>query len=72
MHISGEKIRAARARRGWTQRQVALAVDTRERQVSLWEVGRAAPSAVYLLRLADALGVHPRELATPDAPEVAR
>ncbi|MFV2195999.1 helix-turn-helix domain-containing protein [Nocardiopsis sp. LOL_012] len=63
MRIAGERIKTARERCGLTQRAVARAIDTTEFRVSKWERSLAQPNAVYLLKLAQALNVDPRELA---------
>ena len=50
----GERIRAARQRRRWTQRQLAEAVGVDRKTVDNWENGRTVPR--WLSPLEDALG----------------
>lgn len=50
-------VRAARVQKGWTQEQLAEALDVATETVSRYEVGRAPPSLPMLYRIAEALGV---------------
>lgn len=69
-------MRSLREAAGKTQRECAMALGVGERTYVRWEHGDAVPSGGSLVRLADFLGVHPRELlisegpATEDAGEV--
>lgn len=53
----GERIKAARWVRDWTQRELAARLGCESQQISHWETGFYAPSADNLRRLAGALGV---------------
>ena len=58
--LIGERIRIARGRSKMTQAQVARAIgDIDKTQISKWEHGHAAPSALQLLHLGVALGERP-------------
>lgn len=50
------RIVARRNERGWTQEVLAARLGTSAMMVSHWETGRRAPSARWLVNLADALG----------------
>jgi transcriptional regulator with XRE-family HTH domain len=47
----GATIRAARIAAGWSQADVASALEVRQSSVSQWEAGRTAPSTGHLLGL---------------------
>lgn len=51
------RVRQARAQKGWTQEQLAEALDVATETISRYEVGRFPPSLPMLSRLADALEV---------------
>lgn len=53
--ITGANLKAARAARGLTQRQVAEAVGATSMDVSRWETGRVEPGPGYRQKLAAAL-----------------
>jgi transcriptional regulator with XRE-family HTH domain len=53
----GKRIRAARERRDWSQRQLAVALDVAEKQVSGYENGWHMPGLARLERIAELLGV---------------
>jgi transcriptional regulator with XRE-family HTH domain len=57
-----QAIRRARARRGWTQYDLATRVGTTPATVSRWERGRARPRWAKLRSLAQVLEVSPAEL----------
>src|SRR5262249_28111176 len=61
----GAALRQLRIRRGLVQQELATAVGQRRTVVSSWETGVRAPSSARRAALAAALGVEPRELATP-------
>lgn len=65
--VSGDKIRQARLRRGWTQNDLARAVGTRERQIVRWENDQHAPRLETALTIAHELGVTLAELCSGDA-----
>lgn len=51
----GRRIRTARERKGWTQKQLAHALDVTESQISRWENGHAMPQPHTRDAIADAL-----------------
>ncbi|MGA3398754.1 MAG: helix-turn-helix transcriptional regulator [Acetobacteraceae bacterium] len=53
----GERIRAARQERGWTQEQLAEAVGVSRSAVAQWETGRAGQLTGNLSRIAEVLSV---------------
>lgn len=53
----GERVRALRLKRGWTQEQLAEAADLNSVQVSHIERGANEPKLTTIIRLARALGV---------------
>jgi len=55
-------VRRARQKAGLTQEQVALQADIDLTYVGGIERGRRNPSVLVLVRLADALGVEPKDL----------
>jgi len=57
--VIGERIRAARTQRKFTQLQVAHALEIDKGQISRWECGKNAPSVMQLLHLARFCGVRP-------------
>src|SRR4051812_38665902 len=67
----GERIRAARRERGWTQQVLAEAVGVSRSAVAQWETDRAGQVPWNLTRLATALGTsaewltHGTEARTP-------
>lgn len=72
LRLLGARLRAARARRGWSQQQLADGAGVELRSVSRFETGTRALSIFMLYRLANVLGVPPAELldverAAPDA-----
>jgi transcriptional regulator with XRE-family HTH domain len=52
----GEKIRAARAGKGWKQKHLAAQVDVEPITVSRWERGATTPDLEVLNRVAEATG----------------
>jgi transcriptional regulator with XRE-family HTH domain len=52
----GEKIRAARASKGWKQKHLAAQVDVEPITVSRWERGATRPDLDVLNQLAEATG----------------
>ena len=62
-------LRAARDARGWTQQELADAIDTTSVNVSRWENGKNAPSPYYRQRLCEVYEKTPAELGLlPPAP----
>lgn len=58
----GKRIAEARARRGWTQSELARQVGVRPQSVQLWEADETAPSRKRIERVADMLETTPEEL----------
>ena len=54
--IIGENIRRLRKSQRMTQQNLARAVYGNQDMVCNWELGKHAPSAYYLVRIADVLG----------------
>ena len=54
--IIGENIRQLRKSHRMTQQKLARAIYGNQDMVCNWELGNHAPSAYYLIRLADAFG----------------
>jgi len=55
---AGKEIRAARERRGLTQKQLAGATGIHERTLRNYETGATRPSGVFARALEEALGVN--------------
>lgn len=53
--VVGNNVRRAREARGWTQRELAAALDTDVMQVSRWERGEHRPNAAYEAALTEVL-----------------
>lgn len=53
--LMGRNIAKARSAKGWTQRELAVALGTSERMVSRWESGKHRPSPVYEISLGEVL-----------------
>jgi transcriptional regulator with XRE-family HTH domain len=64
--FSGAKLRDARERAGQSREQLALAADLTASTISVYENGYRGPSRAALIRLAEALGVSPRQLVDDD------
>ena len=60
--IIGENIRRLRKSQRMTQQKLARAVYGNQDMVCNWELGKHAPSAYYLVRIADVLGCSVDEL----------
>lgn len=54
--IIGENIRKLRKSKRMTQQKLALEIHVNQDMICNWELGKHAPIAYYLIRLADALG----------------
>lgn len=58
--IVGGNIREAREAKGWTQRELSIALGVESMSVSRWERGRVLPDpALTLPRIAEALDTSP-------------
>lgn len=68
-HI-GALIAEQRKRQGMTQDQVAVLSGIDSSNVRAYETGRSMPNIQSLVRVADALGVHPGELLDGLKPEM--
>lgn len=55
--IIGENIKAARRLRGMSQRSLAEKIGIAFQNLSVWENGKGAPSAKYLVKLSETLNV---------------
>jgi transcriptional regulator with XRE-family HTH domain len=64
--FSGAKLRAVRERVGLSREELALAAELAASSITVLENGYRGPSRAALIRLADALGVSPRELVDED------
>jgi putative transcriptional regulator len=64
---SPSPLRAARRAAGLTQAELGASVGLSKQAISQYESGRLVPTAEVALRLAGALGLHPRALR-PDLP----
>lgn len=62
MTIIGARIRAARHRRGLSQKQVGDALGINDRHVQAWEAGRRNPGPKHLAKLAEVLGLELTDL----------
>lgn len=54
--IIGENIRRLRKSQRMTQQKLSRAIYANQDMICNWELGKHAPSAYYLIRLADAFG----------------
>lgn len=70
MHI-GERIKAARMTRQWSQARLAEAINTAQTTVSSWERGRTEPTREDVGRVAQALGLSSSEIETSRTDEAA-
>ena len=61
-YLDPADLRALRAARGMTQRQLACAIGVTDKAVSKWETGRGLPDVSLAPALAEALGVSVAEL----------
>ena len=61
---TGQTLRAARKRKGYTQEQLALEAGAERNYVSLIELGRNSPSLRMLFKLCEALGLAPSAFLT--------
>lgn len=70
----GEKLRAARGRRGYTQEQAADAIGCSQRTYAAWERDEAIPQSHWMAKIEAALGEIPTDTAVPppDLAEQAR
>jgi transcriptional regulator with XRE-family HTH domain len=64
--FSPRMLRELREARGLTREQLALAAGMSHSSVASYETGHRTPGRAPLLRLAAALGAHPRDLVEPD------
>jgi len=62
METFGERLKAARERKGLMQRDVAAALDCAPTSLTNWERGKVQPPLEVLARLCEALGVNPLDL----------
>ena len=64
--FAGDKLRALRLARGWTQAELAHRTHVRERQIIRWENGQNVPRIGAVSALARVLKVPVAELLTSD------
>ncbi len=57
------RIEQARKEKGWTQDQLAEAMNTSSVQISRWETGKRDPQTATLIKIADAKGWTQDQLA---------
>ena len=62
MQIDGEKLRRLRKRRLWLIGDLADASGVHRNQISTYELGKAGAHPDTIRKLAEALGVDPRDL----------
>lgn len=62
MRELGNKLRAARDAKGWTQAELAAAIGVSRKTINTVENGVFIPSTVVALKLAKALGVRVEDL----------
>lgn len=62
IQIVGKNIRFIRKSKNLTLKQLGTLINSHDEHLSKLENGRINPSLVYLIKLADALGVDVREL----------
>ncbi|MCK6479126.1 MAG: helix-turn-helix domain-containing protein [Planctomycetes bacterium] len=72
LRIFGERIRALRLARGWSQEKLAGLADRHLTYVSSIERAERNVTVLTIHRLADALGVDPGVLLTRDAGHIGR
>jgi transcriptional regulator with XRE-family HTH domain len=58
----GDRIKEARHRHGFSQREIAAACDVAIAQVSHWESHNRVPTIQDVLKIAELLGINPSEL----------
>jgi len=63
--IIGENIKAARKIKGLSQRALAEKLGIAFQNLSVWENGKGAPSAKYLMKLSEILGISLDQLTSP-------
>lgn len=57
MELFTERLKEVRQEKGWTQKQLATAVNTTDDSVYSWEKGRSQPSIELLCKLCKVLEV---------------
>jgi transcriptional regulator with XRE-family HTH domain len=65
--LVGRNVRDLREKRGWTQERLAEKSGFSQQYISGLEQGRRNPTVVSVFELAQALGVTPVDLLSPDA-----
>ena len=65
--VIGENIKAARKARGLSQRALAEKLGIAFQNLSVWENGKGAPSARYLMKLSEILQISLDKLTSPNA-----
>jgi len=57
MSVLGSNILELRKEKGWTQKNLAVKINTTEDSIYSWEKGRAEPSVDFIIKLAEVFGV---------------
>jgi len=65
--LLGRNVRRARQAAGWTQEELMSRAGVEQDYVSKLERGQKNPKLSTILKFADALGIAPHELLSPDA-----
>ena len=60
--LSGERLREIREDRDMSREMLAIKVARSAQTIALWERGVGARQSEYIIAIAEALGVEPREL----------
>lgn len=64
--VIGENIKAARKVKGLSQRSLAEMLGIAFQNLSVWENGKGAPSAKYLMKLSEILAISLDQLTSPE------
>lgn len=67
--FSGQRLRALREERGWSQYDVARQAGVREQNIGRWERGESTPRAGDFMQLVAVFGVPPDQLADSNGDE---
>ena len=62
MKTIGQKIRQERICQAYSQGEFAAKLGIKQEVLSRWETGKAVPSMKSIKKVADALGINPKEL----------
>ena len=70
MALSAIRLRAARAAAGLTRTELAGVIGRTEQTIILYELGHRPPPTEIVVKIAEALGIHPGELFDDDSERV--